>query len=197
MKKFSLISMLFLVTIDVFGQGLNGIVVNEENVALDGAHVYLLDDDIRVHTDHHGEFHLDRVHVGDSIMVSYVGYQSQTFVVTNLKERVHIILIVESTFLEEVTIAPVLNGLSFNATVNNKTTPLTNTQQVLTAVPGLFIGQHAGGGKAEQIFLRGFDVDNGTDMAISVDGMPVNMVSQAKGQGNADLHFVYQKPLIA
>ena len=57
-------------------------------------------------------------------------------------------------------------------------------------MPGLFIGQHAGGGKAEQIFLRGFDIDHGTDIAISVDGMPVNMVSHAHGQGYADLHFV-------
>jgi len=57
-------------------------------------------------------------------------------------------------------------------------------------VPGLFIGQHAGGGKAEQIFLRGFDLDHGTDIQISVDGIPVNMVSHAHGQGYADLHFV-------
>jgi outer membrane cobalamin receptor len=51
------------------------------------------------------------------------------------------------------------------------------SQEILRKVPGLFIGQHAGGGKAEQIFLRGFDIDHGTDIAISVDGMPVNMVS--------------------
>ena len=57
-------------------------------------------------------------------------------------------------------------------------------------VPGVIIGQHAGGGKAEQIFLRGFDVDHGTDVAIGVDGMPVNMVSHAHGQGYADLHFL-------
>ena len=57
-------------------------------------------------------------------------------------------------------------------------------------VPGLFIGQHAGGGKAEQIFLRGFDIDHGTDISISADGMPVNMVSHAHGQGYADLHFI-------
>jgi hypothetical protein len=44
--------------------------------------------------------------------------------------------------------------------------------------------------EAEQIFLRGFDIDHGTDIAISVDGMPVNMVSHAHGQGYADLHFV-------
>ncbi|HRP83602.1 MAG TPA: TonB-dependent receptor plug domain-containing protein, partial [Saprospiraceae bacterium] len=52
------------------------------------------------------------------------------------------------------------------------------------------MGQHAGGGKAEQLFLRGFDIDHGTDIQISVDGMPVNMVSHAHGQGYADLHFV-------
>lgn len=68
--------------------------------------------------------------------------------------------------------------------------PVNNSQEVLRLVPGLFIGQHAGGGKAEQLFLRGFDVDHGTDVAISVDGMPVNMVSHAHGQGYADLHFL-------
>jgi outer membrane receptor for Fe3+-dicitrate len=69
-------------------------------------------------------------------------------------------------------------------------TPVNSSQEVLRKVPGLFIGQHAGGGKAEQIFLRGFDVDHGTDVSISVDGMPVNMVSHAHGQGYSDLHFV-------
>ncbi|RYY20733.1 MAG: TonB-dependent receptor [Cytophagaceae bacterium] len=57
-------------------------------------------------------------------------------------------------------------------------------------VPGLFIAQHAGGGKAEQIFVRGFDADHGTDFAVSIDGLPVNMVSHAHGQGYADFHFV-------
>jgi outer membrane receptor protein involved in Fe transport len=68
--------------------------------------------------------------------------------------------------------------------------PITNSQEILRMVPGLFIGQHAGGGKAEQIFLRGFDIDHGTDIRLTVDGMPVNMVSHAHGQGYADLHFV-------
>jgi TonB-dependent receptor-like protein len=68
--------------------------------------------------------------------------------------------------------------------------PMNNSQEVLRMVPGLFIGQHAGGGKAEQIFLRGFDLDHGTDINLTVDGMPVNMVSHAHGQGYADLHWV-------
>ena len=65
-----------------------------------------------------------------------------------------------------------------------------SSQDVLRLVPGLFIAQHAGGGKAEQIFLRGFDIDHGTDIAITTDGMPVNMVSHAHGQGYADLHYL-------
>ncbi len=68
--------------------------------------------------------------------------------------------------------------------------PINNSQEVLRMVPGLFIGQHAGGGKAEQIFIRGFDVDHGTDINLTVDGLPVNMVSHAHGQGYADLHWV-------
>ena len=68
--------------------------------------------------------------------------------------------------------------------------PLQNAQEILRMVPGLFIGQHAGGGKAEQIFLRGFDLDHGTDIRITADGLPVNMVSHAHGQGYADLHFL-------
>jgi outer membrane receptor protein involved in Fe transport len=68
--------------------------------------------------------------------------------------------------------------------------PVQSAQDVLRIVPGLFIGQHAGGGKAEQIFLRGFDIDHGTDVRITADGLPVNLVSHAHGQGYADLHFV-------
>lgn len=68
--------------------------------------------------------------------------------------------------------------------------PVRSAQDLLTLAPGLVTAQHAGGGKAEQIFLRGFDADHGTDVAISVDGLPVNMVSHGHGQGYADMHFV-------
>lgn len=61
---------------------------------------------------------------------------------------------------------------------------------VVEAVPGLFAVQHAGGGKANQYFLRGFDADHGTDVAFFVDGVPVNLPSHGHGQGFADLHFL-------
>lgn len=56
--------------------------------------------------------------------------------------------------------------------------PKQSAQDMLRMVPGLIIAQHAGGGKAEQIFLRGFDADHGTDVNLTVDGVPVNMVSR-------------------
>ncbi|MEJ0080580.1 MAG: Plug domain-containing protein [Puia sp.] len=62
---------------------------------------------------------------------------------------------------------------------------VSNSQEILRLVPGLFIGQHQGGGKAEQIFLRGFDCDHGTDVSLNTDNMPINMVSHAHGQGYA------------
>ncbi len=65
-----------------------------------------------------------------------------------------------------------------------------NSQEILRIIPGIVIGQHQGGGKAEQIFLRGFDADHGTDFREDVDGLPVNMVSHAHGQGYADTHFI-------
>ncbi|PYM06648.1 MAG: hypothetical protein DMD82_08010 [Candidatus Rokuibacteriota bacterium] len=61
---------------------------------------------------------------------------------------------------------------------------------VLRLIPGLVISQHQGGGKAEQYLLRGFDADHGTDIAVFVDGLPVNLRSHAHGQGYADLHFL-------
>jgi len=60
---------------------------------------------------------------------------------------------------------------------------------ILRLVPGLIIAQHQGGGKAEEYFIRGFDADHGTDLAVFVDGLPVNLRSHAHGQGYADLHF--------
>ena len=57
-------------------------------------------------------------------------------------------------------------------------------------MPGLIVTQHSGDGKANQYFLRGFNLDHGTDLALWVDGMPVNMRTHAHGQGYADLNFL-------
>lgn len=92
--------------------------------------------------------------------------------------------------LRDINVIRRINHLSEISKVDLAANPVKSSQEILRTVPGLFIAQHAGGGKAEQLFLRGFDLDHGTDINISVDGMPVNMVSHAHGQGYADLHFL-------
>lgn len=91
---------------------------------------------------------------------------------------------------EIISVAPKVRHMNENVNFDLKVNPVRSSQEALRLVPGLFIAQHAGGGKAEQLFLRGFDLDHGTDINIAVDGMPVNMVSHAHGQGYADLHFL-------
>jgi TonB dependent receptor/TonB-dependent Receptor Plug Domain len=68
--------------------------------------------------------------------------------------------------------------------------PLLRAGELLEVVPGLIVTQHSGDGKANQYFLRGFNLDHGTDFATSVDGIPVNMPTHAHGQGYTDLNFV-------
>ena len=66
----------------------------------------------------------------------------------------------------------------------------TQPSDILRNVPGLVVSQHAGGGKADQYFIRGFDADHGTDIAIFADGVPVNLTSHGHGQGYADTHWM-------
>jgi TonB family protein len=68
--------------------------------------------------------------------------------------------------------------------------PIGSVQDILRVTPGLVMVQHSGGGKANQYFLRGFDADHGTDVALSIDGIPINMPSHAHGQGFSDTNFI-------
>ena len=68
--------------------------------------------------------------------------------------------------------------------------PILRTGELLEFVPGLIVSQHSGDGKANQYYLRGFNLDHGTDFATFVDGMPVNMRTHAHGQGYTDLNFL-------
>lgn len=84
----------------------------------------------------------------------------------------------------EAASAGVISGAALNSR------PVTRPGEVLEEVPGLIVTQHSGEGKANQYFLRGFNLDHGTDIALAVDGMPVNMRTHAHGQGYADLNFL-------
>lgn len=125
-----------------------------------------------------------------TISISAIGYSLQLLQV-DLTQKT--ILLQPAAFnLKELVIAAGNDHTLSNSIskIDLNIRPVNSAQEFLRYVPGLFIAQHQGGGKAEQIFLRGFDVDHGTDVKITVDGMPVNMPSHAHGQGYADLHFV-------
>jgi len=143
-------------------------------------------------TDKDGKFTIKAPTTTDSLTISSVGYAPQT-----VKAAANHDLTIELQKTQINLKAVVITGLTNNLTSSRTLTsidlnmqPVKSAQDLLRLVPGLFIAQHQGGGKAEQIFLRGFDADHGTDVNISVDGMPVNMVSHAHGQGYADLHFL-------
>ncbi|MWW24775.1 TonB-dependent receptor [Algibacter lectus] len=190
-KYFSTFLVLFLVNLG-FSQRLKGVIIDENNQPLEAAYVYNLNSETHAHSSANGMFVLDENKIGDSLKVGLLGYKNQVLV---LEEKVLnsgiTITLQEKTFqLEELHLNEQLNALSTISRLDLSIDPVNSSQEVLRKVPGLIIGQHAGGGKAEQLFLRGFDIDHGTDVAISVDGMPVNMVSHAHGQGYSDLHFL-------
>ncbi len=184
------IAMLFMGTIAA--QNLKGKLVNETGSSLEDAGIFNKSSGQHSHTDATGHFVLDGTAVKDTIYFSILGYATKIRVISqsDLQNPITITLEESSISLDQVVLVSKVDALSKLVDVDVKTNPVKSSQEILRKVPGLIIGQHAGGGKAEQIFLRGFDVDHGTDVAINVDGMPVNMVSHAHGQGYADLHFV-------
>ena len=155
---------------------------------IENAYISNTNSQSHAHTNEFGTFSIDKTNNGDVLNISAVGFKKANFVFKNTDFT---IVLEEAIYsLDQVIIQPKLNAMNVVSKIDLQTAPVNSSQEVLRKVPGLFIGQHAGGGKAEQLFLRGFDIDHGTDLAVSVDGMPVNMVSHAHGQGYADLHFV-------
>ncbi len=145
---------------------------------------------LKATADEWGNFILATLNEQETITISHIGYK--TFTVTVDRENIALVqLQPDAVQLDDVNLlAAGAAKFSSLAKIDLAINPVKSTQDLLRIVPGLFIAQHAGGGKAEQIFLRGFNVDHGTDVAVSVDGMPVNMVSHAHGQGYADAHFI-------
>ena len=68
--------------------------------------------------------------------------------------------------------------------------PILRPGEVLETVPGMIVTQHAGGGKANQFFLRGYNLDHGTDFSVFIDGAPINLPSHAHGEGYDDLNIL-------
>ncbi|SHN01570.1 TonB-dependent receptor [Flavobacterium xinjiangense] len=184
---------IFVILVAFFGmtsysQIQKGKVIDMDGNPIENAYLINTTTETHAHTDEFGMFSIDKTGLESVLRVTALGYKKTSFTVTSSE----VVISVESDSfrLNEVVIQAKLSAMNVISKIDLQTTPVNSSQEILRKVPGLFIGQHAGGGKAEQIFLRGFDIDHGTDIAISVDGMPVNMVSHAHGQGYADLHFV-------
>ena len=144
-------------------------------------------------TDKNGKFTLKNVGNHATIIIASIGYNTKQITVEVVSKIIHIQLEKGLINLKDVVVTNKLNSIVTSralTSIDLNMKPARSAQDLLRLVPGLFIAQQVGGGKAEQIFLRGFDADHGTDVSISVDGMPVNLVSHAHGHGWADLHFI-------
>ncbi len=191
MKYFYIVVFLFLGH-SIFSQQLSGNVISYAGDIIIDAYIYKLSSDSHTHTDLRGNFAIEDIQEGDTIVVSYLGHETIHRVITkaDFLSKIEIVMEEGDILLNQIKVSSNARSSYQISKVDLKLNPVTSSQEILQKVPGLIISQHAGGGKAEQIFLRGFDIDHGTDIAISVDGMPVNLVSHAHGQGYADLHFL-------
>lgn len=161
------------------------------NFPVEGATVTLLPAKLSTITDAGGRFAFKgRYDTGSSILVSAIGYAQQVFGIGEIKNNVVALAQKQIELQDVVVVANAGDQFKPISRTDIAMRGVNNSQEVLRIIPGIVIGQHQGGGKAEQIFLRGFDADHGTDFRLDVDGLPINMVSHAHGQGFADSHFI-------
>ena len=192
MKKFIIFFILAFASNEIVSQEITGNIKSSDGEAIIEAYVFNPSGTIHSHSDLLGNFIISGLGVGDTLKVSYLGYKNVQRVIEadDFKTPMAIVLEDGNVILDQVSVSGGMRTPYEVASIDLINTPVKSSQEILQKVPGLIIAQHAGGGKAEQIFLRGFDIDHGTDIAITVDGMPVNMVSHAHGQGYSDLHFL-------
>lgn len=195
-------SFLFCILSSANGQEagiLKGRILHANNeTTVQGVNIALKGTEFGTSSNPDGVFVLEHLPAGSyTIQISHIGFVSQqrririgTGEITDIVVRLH----PETINLAEVSVEA---ERSYSAASSKairqfdlQIRPTRSAQDLLQLAPGLVIAQHAGGGKAEQIFMRGFDADHGTDVAIFADGIPVNMVSHGHGQGYADLHFL-------
>ena len=196
--KIFIFSLILISINDFFAQNLKGIYVLNEITKKPISSVLISDfnDGFQEVSDENGFVSLQNFNSeNQKIYVSGIGYEKEEFNLNSIKKEKdfgYIFLNPKVVSIAEVQLKNFVKNNIFQtiSDLDIHLRPINNSQEILRSVLGLFIGQHAGGGKAEQLFIRGFDVDHGTDVSISVDGIPVNMVSHAHGQGYADLHFV-------
>jgi TonB dependent receptor/Carboxypeptidase regulatory-like domain/TonB-dependent Receptor Plug Domain len=202
--------LLLLVPSLLFAQGitqLSGSVVDTSGAVIAGATVQVQSPNGTVqtttHSDANGSFIISGLSAGDyRLVVSNPGFETKEIPVsiatTGAPAPLRISLAVSSvsTTVNVQGRADSLIGIADSATQGTvgateiQDRPILRAGEVLETIPGVIITQHAGGGKANQYFLRGFNLDHGTDFAIFIDDMPLNLPSHAHGEGYADMNTV-------
>lgn len=193
MKKFIFFITLLIINNQLFAHNIiSGKIIDKSSSApLSGVSIVLKGSNNGCVSNEFGNFVLETETYCGTLVFSYLGYKSlevefdsnSGFLLISLEEDIIDLEMVNISANRDAALHSIAN-------LDSRLQSVKSSQEVLRMVPGLFIAQHAGGGKSEQIFLRGFDADHGTDINVNVDGIDVNMVSQAHGQGYADLHFL-------
>jgi len=183
-----------------------GTVVDASGAALAGASVELQSANRTVlrttESDTNGGFTISGLSAGNyRLVVSHADFQTKEIPVTIGAEgpapfRISLGLRSVSSTVTVQGREDDLTGIAQSATQGTvgqkelEDRPILRSGEVLETVPGVIITQHAGGGKANQYFLRGFNLDHGTDFAVFLDGMPLNLPSHAHGEGYSDMNTV-------
>lgn len=179
-----------------------GIVLDaEDGTPLTGVNVVLVDTERGAVTDPAGQFEIPDVPPGTyTLQASFIGYETATqslVVGPGTATRVALRLAPKATGLGEIVVegrAANLIGIAGAASQGQvgqaqlAVRPLLRVGEVLETVPGTIVTQHSGSGKANQFFLRGFNLDHGTDFSALVEGVPMNLRTHAHGQGYLDLN---------
>jgi outer membrane receptor protein involved in Fe transport len=187
------------------GTRLAGTVVDASGAVIPGASVQVRSANgtllATVESDTNGSFLISGLAAGDyRLFVSNPGFESKevpvTLGATPAPLRIALDVGAVSTTITVQGREDSLVGIADSATQGTvgateiQDRPILRAGEVLETIPGVIITQHAGGGKANQYFLRGFNLDHGTDFAIFLDGMPLNLSSHAHGEGYADMNTV-------
>ena len=210
MKWKCVLFLLLLVPSLLFAQGitqLSGTVVDTSGAVIAGATVQVRSANGTVQkttqSDTNGSFIISGLSAGNyRLVVSNPGFETKEIPVTigtteaPAPLRISLAVGSVSTTINVQGREDSLIGIADSATQGTvgateiQDRPILRSGEVLETVPGVIITQHAGGGKANQYFLRGFNLDHGTDIAIFLDGMPLNLPSHAHGEGYSDMNTV-------
>jgi hypothetical protein len=186
---------------------LSGTVFDTSGAVIAGATVQVLSANgavqITTRPDPNGSFIISGLSAGDyRLVVSNPAFETKEIPVTigttgaPAPLRISLAVVSVSTTMNVQGREDSLVGIAESATQGTvgaleiEDRPILRSGEVLETVPGLIITQHAGGGKANQYFLRGFNLDHGTDIANFIDGMPLNLPSHAHGEGYSDMNIV-------